>query len=138
MGVVDGIAILLTGFYVGAVLITGHAWASVTRGSASYAMLRDLTGISDRALLHRLFGPTTADGRYKVTPALVQVNRRSAGVLLGGISVHLVFLCAILAATVFGRDATLSGVLAAASLHAALVTLAAVRLALEDPTAIAD
>ncbi|MGQ7790959.1 hypothetical protein ACUN0C_00950 [Faunimonas sp. B44] len=132
----DAAVFLLALFYAGAVFITGRAWASVLRGQATYAELRDLTGITDRAALYRLFGATVG-GTYRVTPAGVLSNRRRAGRMLGDVGVHAMFLLALALAAFLAGPATLAGVLAAAGLHAGLVALVAVRLALADPAAVA-
>ena len=136
MGFMDAAVFLLAVFYAGAVFITGRAWAGVRRGEATYAALRDLTGITDRAALFRLFGATVG-GAYRVAPAQVLANRRRSGRVLGDVGVHAMFLIAVALAAFLAAPATLAGVLAAAGLHAALVTLIAVRLALADPAAVA-
>lgn len=134
----EGAALFLLAFYVGAVFVTGRAWLAVWRGGASFAMLRDLTGIADRAVLRRHFGMRGRNGWYRVALAEVLARRRPAGIVLGDSAVHALFLLAV--AWAIGNPGTpsASAVTLAAAAHALLVAGVAAGLLAANPRALAD
>jgi hypothetical protein len=127
---VTSVVLMFLVFYVGAVIASGRSWLGVWRGKMRFSELRDVTGIADRALLRRLFGGPSAHGFYSVTVAEILRCRRSAGVMLTNLPVHLMFLLALVWAL---RHSELSAALAiacAAAVHSlALATAAATILA---------
>jgi hypothetical protein len=112
--------VMLTIFYVGAVLATGWAWLRVRRGGVRFSTLRDLTGIGDRAVLRRHFGLAARDGTYRVSMADVLKHRTRAGIILSDLPVHLLLLAALVLALWQGGVAAPS-VAAAATTHALLL-----------------
>lgn len=130
MSIVTGILLLLLVFYAGAVLASARSWLCVWRGRARFSVLRDVTGIGDRTLLRRLFGGPTSQGFYSVTMPDVLRCRRSAGVMLTNLPVHLMFLLALAWAVRHGEGPAATAVACAAAAHSlALATAAAAILA---------
>jgi hypothetical protein len=122
------VIVMLTVFYVGAVIATGRSWLGVWRGAVGFSGLRDLTGISDRAALRRLFGLTRPDGTYRVTIADVLRHRRLAGAILADLPVHALFLAALTWASFQDLSPAALAIACAAAAHA--VTLAAAALSI--------
>jgi hypothetical protein len=115
-------------FYAGAVIATGRAWYCIGTGLAPFSALRDLTGISDRAALRRLFGLTLPDGSYRVTWRSVLKHRRPAGVVLCDLPVHALFFAALLWAASLGTSPITSAIICAAALHATALAIAAIAI----------
>lgn len=134
----EGAALFLLAFYFGAVVVTGRAWLAVWRGAASFTALRDLTGITDRAALRRHFGMRSRDGLYRVSPAAVLARRRPAGVVLGDVAVHALFLLVLAWAVGNAGTASAAAITLAAAAHALLVAAVAVGLLAADSRALAD
>ena len=131
------LAILIV-FYLGAVGVTGRSWLAVRRGAIGFSALRDLTGISDRVTLYRLFGPTRPDGQYTVTWKAVLRHRRRAGALLADLPVHALFLLALIWATFNGALPTANGIACAALLHGLVLGGAALTILVRDGRPLAD
>jgi len=112
-------------FYAGAVVMTGFAWLSAWRGIVGYRALRDLTGIADRAVLRRFFGPALANGSYRVSVSAILRHRRRVGLIMTDAPVHPFFLLSLLLCFAdLAAPATLA-VACVAALHAAVVAAAA-------------
>lgn len=122
------VLVLLVVFYAGAVCATARAWFWVWRGAVTFAALRDVTGIGDRATLMRLFGLARADGSYSVTLAAILRHRRPAGIILADLPVHLLFLLALLWAATGGEAPSAAAIACAAFAHALLVAAAALSI----------
>jgi hypothetical protein len=133
-----GVLVLLLVFYAGAVVASGRAWLGAWRGSVRFSELRDLTGIGDQAALRRLFGLVSPSGFYRVAVADVVRHRRSAGVVLTNLPVHLLFLSA-LGWGLLGAGAPAAAAIAlAASAHAALLALVAASVLIGSRRALID
>jgi hypothetical protein len=128
-----GVLALLLVFYAGAVVASSRAWLGVWRGAIRFSELRDVTGIGDPATLRRLFGLTSAHGRFKIALADVMRHRRPAGIILTNIPVHALFFGAVGWALFLGRPATAAAIVVAASLHAAMLALAAASILIDRP-----
>ena len=128
---------ILIAFYAGAVCATGRSWFLVWRGGAGFSALRDVTGIGDRGVLRRLFGLTNPDGYYRVTVAQVLQHRRSAGIILTDLPVHLLFLTALLWAR-FADSPAAAAILWTASAHALVLGVAAISVLASSRPALTD
>jgi hypothetical protein len=122
------VLVMLTVFYAGAVIATGRSWLDVGRGIVGFSALRDLTGISDRATLRRLFGLTRSDGTYNVTIADVVRHRRLSGMILADLPVHALFLTALAWGSFHATTPAALAIACAAGMHA--FTLAAAALSI--------
>jgi hypothetical protein len=129
----SGVFLILMVFYAGAVFASARSWLAVRRGVATFAELRDLTGIGDRAALRRLFGLTRGDGRYRVKLADVLRHRRRAGLLLTDIPVHLLFLAALALAAANPSAPASAAVAWTAGANALILGLAALSVLASSP-----
>jgi hypothetical protein len=133
-----GVLVMLTVFYAGAVIATGRSWLDVWRGAVGFSGLRDLTGISDRAVLRRLFGLTRPDGTYNVSFADVLRHRRLPGTILADLPVHALFLMALLWASLQPTSPATPAIACAAGMHALTIAATALSIVARSRLALLD
>jgi hypothetical protein len=132
------VLVMLTVFYAGAVIATGRSWLDVRRGAVGFSGLRDLTGISDRAVLRRLFGLTRPDGKYNVSVGDVLRHRRLSGTILADLPVHALFLAALLWASLQAMSPAALAIAFAAGMHALTLAAAALSIVARSRLALLD
>jgi hypothetical protein len=138
MGTFTNLYLLLLIFYAGAVFASARCWLGAWRGNIRFAQLRDLTGISDRAALRRLFGLTSQNGFFRVTMTEIVRRRRLAGTILTDLPVHSLFLLALAWAAAHSAEPTAFAIACAALAHAIVLGAAAASILIGRSPALTD